>query len=122
MLLDISQLPDTVSLTVKKGDLVELFERIATQKNELVQKTQAISKKPMSIDDLAAYIDTAKQTIYSWTSKGKIPHHKTPDGRKVFFIQSEIDQWLTSNRRDTTTEIQAQAAKHIEEQKKKRKR
>ena len=74
----------------------------------------------MTIEEFSKYANFARQTIYGLISENQIPFHKSPMVRKLYFVKPEIDEWLTSNRRATTAEIEADALRHIEEQKKKR--
>jgi hypothetical protein len=45
-----------------------------------------------------------KATVYSQVHDGIIPYHKK--GKKLFFLKSEIDQWLKEGRRKTVAELQ----------------
>ena len=117
MILDLSKLPEWVKLEVTKGDLIIFAQSLLAQNKSQMPTPSVSNKKILTVDDLVKYLDMARQTIYGLTSKGKIPHHKAPDGRKVYFVQAEIDEWLTSNRRATSAEIEAQAKEHIQQQK-----
>ena len=67
----------------------------------------------MNIDQLRAYHPDrpARSTIYDWVCQNRIPVHK--DGKKLRFLRSEIDQWLSGSRIKTKDEIEAEAAEHI---------
>lgn len=63
------------------------------------QQTPAINpNKKLSIDQLIDYLPEhpAKQTVYGWVSNRKIPYQK--HGSKLFFVQSDIDNWLDNGR------------------------
>ena len=71
-------------------------------------------KRIVNIDGLMKAhpsIATSKQTIYNWTSSGKIPHSKR-NGRPYFDLD-EIDQWLMSEKKLTASEIQEEIENHI---------
>jgi predicted DNA-binding transcriptional regulator AlpA len=55
----------------------------------------------LNIDELLTYHPErpAKQTVYQWLSAGTIPAHKKE--KKVYFLKSEIDEWLASSKRIT---------------------
>ena len=57
--------------------------------------------KLINIDELADYLRLQKQTIYNWLSQGKIAGLKV--GGVWRFDRKEIDLWLKSKRRTTTT-------------------
>lgn len=78
--------------------LDELREAIRTTVNECLSEhmttTQANSDKPMTIDQVCEYIPTkpAKSTIYTMTSKNRIPFYKK--GKDLLFNRQAIDKWL----------------------------
>lgn len=120
MTIDLSKLPEWAKLEVSKGDLIAFAQSLLAQNKSQISTPSVSSKKIMTLDELCAYIGAASQTVYGWVHQKKIPYHKHPTGRKLYFVQAEIDEWLTSNRRATSAEIEAQAIQHIEEQKRKR--
>ncbi len=120
MRIDIEHLSDRIKLEVTKADLEAFAHTLLAQHKSKVPPPSVSAKKIMTVDELANYLNIARQTIYGWIHQRKIPYHKHPTGRKVYFLQTEIDEWLTANRRDSSSEIEAQAIRHIEEQKKKR--
>ena len=120
MNFNLESLPTWVKLEVSKADLEAFAQSLMAQHKSKVPTPSVSAKKILTVDELAQYMNIARQTIYGWINQKKIPYHKHPTGRKVYFVQTEIDEWLTSNRRATTAEIDAEATRHIEEQKKKR--
>jgi excisionase family DNA binding protein len=67
----------------------------------------------MNIDGLIDYLPDkpAKATVYGWVSERKIPHHK--GGKKLRFLKSEIDAWLSGEKRKSEMELEADAAKYL---------
>ncbi len=59
----------------------------------------------MNIDKLRAYHPDcpAGSTIYARVCQNRIPVHE--DGKKLRFLRSEIDQWLSDGRIKTKDEI-----------------
>ena len=49
-------------------------------------------KEYLSVEDLCAYLDVTKNTVYDWRKKGTIPFTKV--GRHLRFSRKEIDRWL----------------------------
>jgi excisionase family DNA binding protein len=60
----------------------------------------------------------AKATVYGWVHAGSIPYHKDKGQKKLRFLKSELDLWLSSGKRKTVTEIAAEANQYIEQRKK----
>lgn len=48
----------------------------------------------MTIDDLAAYLQIAKSTLYKLAQEGKVPGQKV--GKHWRFSRTAIDEWLKS--------------------------
>ena len=49
----------------------------------------------MTIDDLAAYLQVAKSTLYKLAQEGKVPGQKV--GRHWRFHRDAIDAWLQAD-------------------------
>lgn len=62
-----------------------------------------------NIDELKEYLPDhpAKATIYGWASRKEIPYHK--GGKKLRFLKSEIDAWLSSGKRKSQNELKSEA-------------
>jgi len=67
----------------------------------------------MDLSELCKYLPDKPTlpTVYGWVSKKVIPYHK--GGKKLRFLQSEIDQWLKQGRRKTHSEIEAEAQSYL---------
>ena len=72
----------------------------------------------MNIDQLRAYHPDrpARSTIYDWVCQNRIPVHK--DGKKLRFLKSEIDQWLSGGKIKTREELEIEAYKHLKHKRK----
>ena len=57
-----------------------------------------------------------KPTWYSKISKGEVPYHKR--GKKVYFLKSEIDEWLKAGKCKSNAEIEAEAEAYLSNNKK----
>ena len=90
---------------------VEALEKKLLEKNE-VPTTPA--DKWFNIDELKDYLPDhpAKQTIYGWVSKREIPFHK--GGKKLRFLQSDIDKWLSCGKRKGESELRDEANNYCE--------
>jgi len=49
----------------------------------------------MTIDDLAAYLQVSKSSLYKLSQEGKVPGQKV--GRHWRFRKEAIDRWLDQN-------------------------
>ena len=83
--------------------------------NELQQLAEFISasvslntKEVLSADEAARYCCISLSHLYKLTSARKIPYHK-PEGKMLYFLRSDLDAWLLSNRVATMDELDQQA-------------
>lgn len=60
------------------------------------------------IEGASEFIGIPKQTLYQKCSKREIKHTKA--GRHLKFLESDLIEYLESNRRKTTQELEAKAA------------
>ena len=51
-----------------------------------------------TVKELSEYLQIKSSTLYSWTSKGVIPHYKVHG--LIRFKKDEIDLWIASFRKD----------------------
>ncbi len=104
-------MPKAMAYLINK---VEALEKALLEKNE-VQVTP--TDRWLNIDELKAYLPDhpAKATIYGWVSRRKIPYHK--GGKKLRFLQSDIDAWLSSGKRRSENELRDEANKYCETRK-----
>lgn len=88
----------------------------ALEKAFLERNTVSITPvdKWLNIDELKEYLPDhpAKATIYGWVSKREIPFHK--GGKKLRFLQSDIDKWLSGGKRKSESELRDEANKYCE--------
>ena len=56
----------------------------------------------MNIDETAKLIDLTKPTVYGLVHKNKIPYHKK--GKRLYFLKSELVEWLKSGKHQTKSE------------------
>ncbi len=82
--------------------LSQIYDKITELSNRL-NNQQSVDSKPLNVGEAAKYLDMAKPTLYALTSKREIPHMKR--GKKLYFNQQELDNWLKEHRKKTATEI-----------------
>ena len=57
-------------------------------------------EKPMSIKEAAKYLGLAVQTLYGYTSNGRIPFIKK--SRRVIFIKADLDNWMQEGKKESS--------------------
>jgi hypothetical protein len=104
--LSFDQLPAAVSQILEKVSGIE-------QQLQNSLKQVPASDTWFDLNELCRYHPDkpAKPTIYAYVQGRTIPFHKK--GKKLFFLKSEIDAWLKTGRRRTSSEIQTQADEYF---------
>ena len=103
--------------------LIEKVESLQNTVNTLRNKQQVgKSCHWMNIDELCAYLPThpKKQTVYGWVSSKLIPVHKST--KELFFLQSEIDDWLMKDACKTNEDLMNEAKEFISTKRKSQQR
>lgn len=85
------------------------------QQDEILQKLTRIehllegqSPKPLTFEEARAYLGVSKGFLYSLTSRSLIPHFK-PNGKRLYFLKTDLDAYLLRNRVKPTEEPQREA-------------
>ena len=100
--LTFDQLPTAVSgLYTKLENIERNIERLLQLKSDPPQQVD----QWLDLTELCSYLPDkpAKATVYSWVHSSIIPFHKR--SKKLFFLRSEINNWLKEGRRQTVEEI-----------------
>ena len=100
------------------NDVRELKRLIMDKANEPQQQHHQQQQEPdrwLTITELCQYHPEkpARQTVYGWVNNAIIPVHKTPGGKKLRFLKSEVDAWLKSGGRKTFLETDTEADSYL---------
>ena len=66
-------------------------------------------KNPISIEEACTILKKAKPTLYTLVRKRQIPHYK--NGKKLYFYEDELLDWIAQGKRKTIQEIEEMAHK-----------
>lgn len=82
---------------------------------ELILRKESVSipqkKTPIDIEKACEIIGKAKPTVYTLVRTHQIPCYKS--GKKLYFFEDELLEWIRNGRRKTMVEIEAEAAKNF---------
>lgn len=107
-------LPQGVTTLLKE---LREFKNLFMQKQE--HKPTEQPEKWLDLNQLIEY-DPEKRTKPTWYSKisrNELPYYKR--GKKVYFLKSEIDEWLKQGKSKSNTEIEQEAESYLAKLKKK---
>lgn len=103
--------------TITFDNLPEAVTRLHYQLNELkeliLNQNKPQSDRWFDLLELCKYLPDkpAKATVYTWVRERRIPYHKK--GKKLAFLQSEIDEWIKQGKQNTVLEIEAGATESL---------
>ncbi len=80
--------------------ITELAEN--NQKAEVLNAVQA-----------AEFLHIAKQTLYSLTSRRKIPFYK--NGKKILFRRGDLEEWLNSGKHEQQSTLLKQGLRYVQD-------
>jgi len=93
---------------------------MAKTNNELLTRLDSIerllqeqTRQPLTFGEAVLYLHISKSYLYKLTSTGEIAHFK-PNGKLIYFLKSELDDWITRNRIASKTELEAVAIEQIQ--------
>ncbi len=89
----------------------EVIEKLKNIES-ILQQQNLLQKDVLNLTEACAYLNISTSHIYKLTSQKLIPHY-CPQGKKLFFVRLELDQWLLRNRQDSTDEIETRAANYL---------
>ncbi len=88
--------------------IYHLFEEVKQIKSLILESsTTNTSDKLLTIQETAEFLHVQKQTLYSYVSKGIMPHHKRAG--RLYFSKNDLIQWVKDgNKRSFDVEAEAQ--------------
>jgi excisionase family DNA binding protein len=98
----------------------ELTKEVSQLKSLLIKSNSeptTPSEKLLNIQEAANFLNLSVSTIYTKVSKGTIPYMK--QGKRLYFSDKELLDYLKKGRRKSTAEIEQEAEKHLSNLKRK---
>lgn len=81
----------------------------------LVENSSKNSEKPLSISEVAEFLNLSNSTIYGKVSRGELPYMKR--GKRLYFSQAELENYLKDGRKLTLYEIASEANQYCRSKK-----
>lgn len=69
-------------------------------------------KTVITMEEAAQFMGISLSCLYKMTSQKLISHYK-PNGKKIYFVQEEIEEYLLSVRIKPQSEIEAAASTYV---------
>lgn len=80
--------------------------------------SENLNKEIYNFNDACIFLDYSKSYLYKLTHSRQIRHYK-PNGKKLYFKRSDLEDWLLRNRVKTADEIEQEAIDYVAIQKRK---
>ncbi len=103
--LTFEKLPQAVTQIYDK---LEKIERLLESQNNVARID---NDKLLTIREAAEVIHLSVPTIYGLVQRQEIPVSKK--GKRLYFLQQELTQWIKTGRKKTVSEIEAEAGQYI---------
>lgn len=84
--------------------------------NENSPQTTIPSKQDdqhLTVKEAASFLNITVPTLYSKNSRGELPSCKPQGSKRLFFLKSDLIEYLKQGRRKTTFEIKTEAETYI---------
>lgn len=91
---------------ISPNELTDIIRATVAETVTNVLHRQTSSRQPtdeiLSVDEAAAFLRLAKQTVYELNSKGELASMKK--GKRLYFLRADLVNYLKSGRRKTNDE------------------
>lgn len=98
--------------------VTEIFQQLSEIKEE-IKKVKVpgtpeipVQKRVLTFKEATVYLDVSHSYLYKLTSQGRIPYFK-PQGKKIYFDLSMLEDWLKQNYQKTQDEIEKKAMEYV---------
>ena len=88
--------------------ILEKLEKL----EQRIGEQNLLMKEVLNFNDACSYLDISASHLYKLTSQKSIPHF-CPQGKKLYFNRTELDEWLQRNRQTSTDEIETMTANYL---------
>ena len=102
--ISFENLPKAVAHLVSEIAIIKLLVEVK-QPQQVPQK-----RIPIDITEACQIIGKAKPTVYTLVRKRLIPCYK--NGKKLYFFEDELLEWISKGKKKTLLEIESEALKY----------
>jgi excisionase family DNA binding protein len=79
---------------------------------KLLESQSLLQKEVLNFNEACQYLDISQSHLYKLTSTKQVPHF-CPQGKRLYFKRTELDDWLQRNRKSAADEIDQAATDYI---------
>lgn len=93
------------------------MDALLKELQEIKRYTLLSAKQVLDIDDASLLTGLSKSRLYTLTSQNKIPFHKSPEGRSLYFSRDELNEWMLSRHFESGSELEQKAKEYCRRKK-----
>jgi excisionase family DNA binding protein len=89
------------------------------ESNAIIQKLNRLenliigtSKQIFTVEDVVNYTGFSKSYVYKLVHNNILPYSK-PNNRTLFFVKTEIDEWMLQNKSKSISQIEQEAHNYV---------
>jgi prophage regulatory protein len=89
------------------------------ESNLIIQKLNRLenliigtSKQIFTVEDVVNYTGFSKSYVYKLVHNNILPYSK-PNNRTLFFVKTEIDEWMLQNKSKSISQIEQEAHNYV---------
>jgi excisionase family DNA binding protein len=88
------------------AELDARLDKMEKMLKEILSRLDGGGDQVMNVEQAAKFLSLAQQTIYEKVSKREIPFIKRDGGKRVYFLKSNLIEWLKEGVRKTRYEFE----------------
>lgn len=92
-------------------DAIEIIQKL-DHIEAMLHEQNLLKKDVLNLNEACHYLNISASHLYKMTSQKQIPHF-CPQGKKLYFKRSELEEWLMRNRQSSVDEIDALAENYL---------
>jgi len=104
-----------MELKMKTFEFKQVRKSSRSNKQIADQLPKDQSVEILDLKQAAEFLKLKPSYMYSHTHKNKIPHYK-PNGKRIYFIKSELIEWILGSKVGTVDELEARHNKEKQTQ------
>lgn len=93
------------------------MDTLLKELRDIKRYTLLQAKQVLDMDDACLLTGLSKSRLYALTSQSKIPFHKSPEGRSIYFSREELNNWMLARRFESESDIQRKAVEYCRNKK-----
>ena len=81
------------------GAVQELGVNVQEIKRLLENQPSVPKTRLLTISEASDLLTISKPTLYRWVSERKVPFHKLPDSKRLYFFENELLEFIKSGKK-----------------------